>query len=305
MTAFGVVDQSLAIIAPLVALVEGAARRLPPILGFTASAGRISAGLPVEGAPMVTGCMDAWAGLLGAGVASEGGAVHLSGTSDILGIVSEQKHPTPGVIAFPRCEGITFHAGPTQSGGASLDWAALLFNRPADELCNLAAGAAMGDASPMFLPHLDGERAPLWDAGARGAFMGLEAASGPGEAALAIMEGTAHAARWLLDSLEQSAGLRPAVLAHAGGGARADVWCQLRADVLGVPLRRLKMLDAGVAGAALLAGVGAGLFASIAEGAGRFVQVDRDFEPDTARADLLARRHARYRAFYQALKPLR
>jgi xylulokinase len=135
--------------------------------------------------------------------------------------------------------------------------------------------------------------------------MGLEAASGPAAAALAVMEGTAHAARWLLDSLQESAGLRPEMIAHAGGGARADVWCQLRADVLGVPLRRLKMLDAGVAGAALLAGVGASVFASIADAAQRFVQTDRVFMPDGANVELFAERHARYRALYEALKPLR
>ncbi|NJS15505.1 MAG: carbohydrate kinase, partial [Sphingopyxis sp.] len=89
------------------------------------------------------------------------------------------------------------------------------------------------------------------------------------------------------------------------GGARADIWCQIRADVLGVPLRRLKALDAGVAGAALLAGVGAGLYASITEAATRFVQTDRIFEPDLLRADLFAARHQQYRAFYEALKSIR
>lgn len=305
MTAFGVVDQSLSVIRSLVSLVDGAAERLPPIAAFAASAGRVRPGLPCAGTPMVTGCMDAWAGLLGAGVTGEGDAVHLSGTSDIVGIVSSARNPTPGVIAFPRCEGITLHAGPTQSGGASLDWAARLFNRSPDELCALAAETAVAPDSPLFLPHLDGERAPIWDAGARGAFMGLQAASGPGDAALAVMEGTAHAARWLLETLQHSAGLRPELIAHAGGGARADVWCQLRADVLGVPLHRLKMLDAGVAGAALLAGVGEGVFASIADAAQRFVQTDRVFSPDSAKASLFAERHARYRSLYDALKPLR
>jgi xylulokinase len=254
---------------------------------------------------MVTGCMDAWAGLLGAGVTGDGGAVYLSGTSDIVGIVSQARVPTPGVIAFARCENISLHAGPTQSGGASLGWAARLFNQPAEQLCALAAAETIDDASPLFLPHLDGERAPVWDADARGAFMGLQAATGPGQAALSVMEGTAHAARWLLDALAQSADVRPAMIAHAGGGARADIWCQTRADVLGVPLKRLKALDAGVAGAALLAGVGEGLYASIPEAAARFVQTDRIFEPDATRAGLYAARHRRYRAFYEALKTIR
>ena len=123
MTAFGVIDSRLCLIEPLVALVEGASERLPAIAGFTISAGKIKAGLPCAGTPMVVGAMDAWAGFLGAGASKNGDAVYLSGTSEILGLVSKTKVATPGVIAFPECEGMVIHAGPTQSGTASLDWA--------------------------------------------------------------------------------------------------------------------------------------------------------------------------------------
>ncbi len=303
MTAFGIVDSRLRLIDPLVALVEGAKQRLPNVAGFTKTAGKIRDGLPCAGVPMVVGAMDAWAGFLGAGAGKDGDAVYLSGTSEILGIVSKTKVATQGVIAFPECEGLVIHAGPTQSGAASLDWASRLFNRPVQELLALVTALDAGAPVPVFLPHLDGERAPLWDAASRGAFAGATASMGPAEFTLGLLEGVAYSVRLLLESLEHSAGLKPEFLLHAGGGARVDIWCQIRADVLGMKIKRLKNADAGVAGAAMLAGVGARIFGSIHEAALHFVQIDSVFE---ARAGLKLRHDAgfeRYKLLYQQLKP--
>jgi xylulokinase len=300
MTAFGVIDQKLERLEPLLALVDGAAESLPPIAGFTALAGKIRGGVP-----MVTGCMDAWAGLIGAGVSEDGEAVHLSGTSDIIGIVSDTRNPTPGVVAFPRCDGITLHAGPTQCGAAALDWTARMLNRTPENMLALVGNLASSAPAPLFLPHLDGERAPVWDSGARGAWLGLNAADGPAEAAKGVLEGTGYASRWLLETLERSAGCRPDVISHAGGGARADIWCQIRADILGRPLQRVKAINAGVAGAAMLAGVGVGLYSHIGEAAKTFVQKDRLFEPRTGEAARHEDRFGQYKAHYAALRALR
>jgi xylulokinase len=303
MTAFGVVDSQLKLIEPLVALVDGARERLPQIAGFTEAAGTIRAGFQCAGVPMVVGAMDAWAGFLGAGAAKDGDAVYLSGTSEILGLVSKTKVPTPGVIAFPECENLVIHAGPTQSGTASLDWASRLFNRSIDELLAMAAAFDPDTQTPIFLPHLDGERAPLWDSASRGTFAGASAQMDAGHFTLGVLEGVAYSVSLLLESLQQSTGMRPELLAHAGGGARSDIWCQIRADVLGVPLKRLKNLDAGVAGAAMLAGVGAGLFASIAGAAQSFVQTDRIFEPRLQLKTRHEDRFAKYQLLYHQLKP--
>ena len=303
MTAFGVIDSKLQLIEPLVGLVEGAKQRLPKIAGFTRPAGKISSGFAYAGVPMVVCAMDAWAGFLGAGANKDGDAVYLSGTSEILGLVSKTKVPTPGVIAFPECEGLVIHAGPTQSGAASIDWASRLFNRPIDELFAMVSALDPKTQAPIFLPHLDGERAPLWDANSRGVFAGATANTGAAEFTLAVMEGVAYSVRLLLESLEYSAGIKPETFFHSGGGALSDIWCQIRADVLGVPVKRLKNPDAGVAGAAMLAGVGVGLYAAIAEAAQKFVQVDRIFVP---RLELKSRHDVgfeRYKLLYEQLKP--
>jgi xylulokinase len=302
MTAFGLVDSKLKLVQRLLELVTGSAERLPPLAPFTHVVGTIRDGFPCAGVPMVTGAMDAWSGLFGAGVSREGDALYLSGTSEILGIVSKKKAPTPGVIAFPECEGIVLHAGPTQSGGASIEWLSRLLAKSPAELSRLAAGASA--RYPLFLPHLEGERAPLWDITSRGAFAGLTSSMAAPELARAVFEGVAYSARLLLESLEASACHRPDIINHSGGGSASDPWCQIRADVLGRPIRRTAMKDAGVLGAAMMAGVGAGLFPSLHEAAKSLVATDRIFEPDAREHERHEARFARYRQLYQQLAPL-
>lgn len=303
MTAFRLIDQSLAYVPRLADLVPGVAERLPPLRGFTQSAGRIRAGLPLARTPMVTGAMDAWAGLIGTGVLHDGDCMYLSGTSEIVGLVSSTRHPAAGVVAFPTCEGITMHAGPTQAGGASLAWLSNLTGHAPSELSALAAQSDPHRPTPLFLPHLQGERAPIWDIGARGAFVGLDGSMGPADLTRAVFEGVASSVRWLLEALEASANRPATSFSMAGGGAASDPWCQIRADMLDRPIRRLKTLDAGVLGAAILAGVGAGCFSSIPEAAEQLIVTDRLFEPDPSRRERMDFLYGEYRALYAALKP--
>ncbi len=302
LTAFGIVDGSLAYIPQLIALVPGAAERLPPLLGPLAQAGCISKGLPGAGAPMVNGTMDAWAGLIGAGVARQDEAGYLSGTSEVLGIVSRRKAPTPGVIAFPECEGIVLHAGPTQAGGASMEWLSGLLGRSTAELSALVEIAPVSGPAPLFLPHLAGERAPLWDITSRACFAGLSSATGPADLTRAVMEGVGYSARLLLESLERSADCRPELLRIAGGGALSDAWCQIRADILGRPLRRSAHRDVGVLGAAMLTGVGSGLISSIDDATRLLSPADRVFEPRANERDRHAFGFGKYQELYRQLK---
>ena len=303
MTSFGIIDSTLKIVPRLIGLVSGADARLPPLSGFTEVVGKIRGGLPCSGVPMVTGAMDAWSGLLGAGVCEDGQCVYLSGTSEILGIVSSQKSPTPGVIAFPKCEGIVLHAGPTQSGGASVEWLSRLLGRTTGEISSLAALADIKQQLPIFLPHLEGERAPLWDIKARASFSGVSSATGAPELARSVLEGVGYSAKLVLDALESSACCKPRIINHSGGGASSDVWCQFRADILGRPVQRTVVRDAGVLGAAMMAGVGVGLFPSLLSASRDFVQMDRIFEPDQSQSHRHEKSFALYQLLYQQLRP--
>ena len=302
MSSVGLVGTDLHYAEALIARLPGAAARLAPLADPLAVAGQIAPGLPFAGTPVVLGMMDAWASLFGLGVAAEGKAMYLSGTSEVLGLISREVMGEPGVITFPSWAGITLHAGPTQAGGASLDWAARLLGRSAAELSDLAAPITAD--SPLFLPHLQGERAPLWDAAARGTFAGLTTATGPAEMTAAVMEGVAFSARLALEALQRSGGLVPDQIQTGGGGAASDRWCQIRADVLNRPLIRVQGRDPGALGAAVMAGVGGGVMADLASAAQALVRIDRVFEPDATRAACSDDRFALWQQLYHQVRPV-
>jgi len=301
--AVGLVNSAGNYVSALLDLVPGAAQKLPPLHPFHHTVGRMASGRPFAGTPVMVGAMDAWAGMFGCGVVAHGDAMYQSGTSEIPGIVSNTVVPTPGVILFPPYDGIRMHAAPTQSGGASMTWLGNLLGRSPAHLIDRAAGTELDATTPFFLPHLAGERAPIWDAASRGVFARLDANSGPEQLTLSVMEGVAYSVRWAFEALEQSAGIVPERINISGGGARADAWCQIRADVLGKPLTRTGIPAAAALGAAIIAGVGSGAFPSLANAVRELVQFERTFAPRGERRAFHDERFGQLQALYQALRP--
>ena len=302
MSNFFVVGLDLAYVDPLVSRVAGARERLPPLKFFTDIVGEIALGSSGRRAPVVAGTMDAWSGLFGAGVRRAGQGVYISGTSEIVAIASAERIGAPGIVTFPTAAGLTVNAGPTQSGG---DLLALVGRCDRTRRRGRSGAGVQADRNGrpiLFLPHLEGERAPLWDAQLRGAFIGLDRrASGP-EHALAVLEGVALSARMLCEACDAAAGETPPRLFHAGGGARSDLWAQIKADCLGRPLERVACLDVGCLGAAIMAAVGVGAHPSLAEAIPAMTRVERSFEPDPR---MRARYDAMYDAYSRAAKALR
>jgi xylulokinase len=304
LSAVGLVGTDLRYAAPVLALVPGADRLLPPLRDPLAIAGHVRPGWPFAGVPVATGTMDAWASMFGLGVADEGEAMYLSGTSEVMGLVSQARRGELGVITFPDWRGITLHAGPTQAGGASLDWVCRLLGRDLADLEALAATATIRPDSSLFLPHLEGERAPLWDAQSRGAFAGLSSSTDAGVLVASVMEGVAFSARLALEAVERSGGVRVARLKLGGGGAASAVWNRIRADALGRPLVKIAAPEAGASGALVMAGVASGLQGDLVAATRALVTTDGQFDPDPARAAIADDRFARYRDLYGALRPL-
>lgn len=300
----GLAGTDLAYAADVLALVGRAAGVLPPLQDPLGIAGHVAPDWPFAGLPVLRGTMDAWAAMFGTGVAREGEAMNLSGTSEVLGLISATRNPEPGVITFPPWRGITLHAGPTQAGGASLDWLGRIMGQVPESLARLAAGVAIRPDSPLFLPHLQGERAPLWDAQARGAFAGLTSATGPAEMVVAVMEGVAFSARLALEALERAGGRRAAEVRAGGGGTASDEWCAIRADVLGRPLVRMKARDAGAVGAMVMAGAGAGVMADLAAAATALVPEERRFMPRPEAARIAEARFGHWQALYAQMRPI-
>jgi xylulokinase len=204
------------------------------------------------------------------------------------------------VHVFCHAVPATWHAmGVMLSAAGSAAW---LRRTLATELGTLEAEAERwepGTEGLLFAPYLAGERTPYPDPDARGAFTGLSHRHDRGALWRAMMEGVAYGLR---DSLEllRELGVRPEVGRVSGGGARSDLWLRIVASVLQLPLERMETDEGSAYGAALLAGVRAGVFADAGRAAVRCVRAREVIEPVW---DYEAG-YERFRRLYPALKPL-
>lgn len=303
----GVVGPGDRYLPDVLALVDGSERLVPPIRPFDASAGMTRedgpAGLP-PGIPVSVGTMDAWGAIFGSGLVRPGQAMEVSGTSEVVAVRSDRTVPTPGVISFPPVRGAHLHAGPTQAGGDALGWAARAFGVTLPALLELAAEGRRDPRPLVFLPHLAGERAPLWNPDARGVFLGLTATTELRHLALAVLEGVAFSARHLLGACEAAAGMPVTEVRLSGGGARSPLWNAIKASAHGRTLTPLASLDSGVLGAALMGLVAAGIEPDLDAAGDRRVRLAAPIEPEADARQRLDDLYGVYRAAYEALVPV-
>ncbi|MFI7611534.1 FGGY-family carbohydrate kinase [Nonomuraea terrae] len=303
LSSVGLVDGSGDRYAPeAIALVDGLAERLPPLAAPASPLGPVTA-QGLGRVPAVTGTMDAFGTVFGSGTTEPGRALLSCGTSLIVAGASRHSLPNRGVVTFPRTDGLYVHAAPTQAGGDALSWWSRARSLSVPEVLDAAASAPPGASGVVFTPHLLGERAPLWDSAVRGAFLGLGAETTDAHLSRAVLEGVAMSGRQALAAVEAACGAPLDTVTLSGGGSRSDLWAQIFADVLRRPVARLTARDNGaVLGAALLGAVGAGLHPDITTATRAAVLVDRVFDPDPARADLLDPLYDVYTSSYEALR---
>jgi len=181
-------------------------------------------------------------------------------------------------------------------------WLRDVLDERADALDTAAEQWAPGAEGLLFAPYLAGERTPHADPHARGAFVGLSLRHDRGALARAVMEGVAYGLR---DSLElpRELGVTAQAGRISGGGARSALWIRIVAPVLGLPLERTASEEGSAFGAALLAGVRAGIFPDVATAVEQGLAVRERVKPDTAWADAYTEGYFRFRALYPALRP--
>jgi sugar (pentulose or hexulose) kinase len=150
-------------------------------------------------------------------------------------------------------------------------------------LNEMIAKVPPGARGLVLLPYLASATTPRWNPHARGTLLGLSFAHDRACMARCFMEGITLEVRDMVASMT-GAGITIDQVRILGGATKSEVWNQIQADVYNRPVETLKMTDAALMGAALLAAVGIGAFSSIPEGAGRMVRVDRTYAPDPARA---------------------
>jgi xylulokinase len=199
------------------------------------------------------------------------------------------------------------------TGGALLKWFRDTFSRleraqaqasGTDVYDQLLAEMPSEPTDLMVLPHFAPTGPPYFDDHPGGLIAGLTLETTRGEFIKGLLEGVTYYFRAGLDLMAE-AGINIQEYRVTGGGARSDAWLQIKADILGKPLVRPKISEASALGAAILAGVGSGIYESAAQAVQALVQVDRVFEPDTRRHRLYDERFARYSLLYpfsQSLK---
>jgi len=161
-----------------------------------------------------------------------------------------------------------------------------------------------GPSPVMVLPHWNGTGTPWCDLEARGAIMGLSLATTRHDVAKALLEGLSFELRLNLDRM-QTCGIEVTELIAAGGGAKSAPWLQLKADILGRPIRTLRCPEAACLGAALLAGTGAGVYPSLDAAVAQAVVLDREYVPVPLMVERYTARFAEYARLYPALKAVR
>jgi sugar (pentulose or hexulose) kinase len=155
----------------------------------------------------------------------------------------------------------------------------------------------------LFAPWLSGERAPVLDHHARGAWVGLGLSHTKAHLARAVMEGVAYHMRWICESIE-ALGLPIGALSAIGGGSTSPVWSQIMSDVLGRPLNIVEHpLEAGAMGAALTVAVGLGVYPNM-DAVDELIRIQRTVEPRPALARRYGRMYEEYREVYDALAPV-
>ena len=229
--------------------------------------------------------------LLAAGLTKPGYASDVTGTSSILSVftttpVFDERlmnlhHVMPGWIPF----------GIIDSGGGSLKWfkdsfcgeevaQAQAHNGEVYDILNeRAAAVEAGSEGLLFFPYLMGERT-LGTPYARGNFFGLTPRHGKGAMVRAIMEGVTFELKRTLEIVEAANHPIEAIY-HSGGGANSDLWSQIKADIYQKPVYTFETSEGGILGAAILAGVGVGVYPDESAGVERCLRVANNFEPNS------------------------
>ena len=297
--------------------------KLPPLHASTDVVGGlihpdlIRMGIPRD-TPVIIGGGDTACATLAAGVTKAGQVCESVGTTNVLTICVDQPKFDKGFIN--RChvvEGTWIYQGALSHTGASYQWfrdnfcqdlvdRAVGTDKTAFQFMNEEADMAEpGSGGLVFLPYMLGERSPIWDPYARGVFLGISLQTTRKEMNRAVMEGCGYGLRQLSEIAERVTGREIKEFTSIGGGAKSETWAQIKADITGKDIKILDMNDMAPIGAALLAGVGAGIFKDVYEAADKVEKkVYKVIRSSRAHDDIYNKRYQVYIQLYPQIKEL-
>ncbi len=286
------------------------AARLPAAVESTDVVGAVTPRAAAEiglrpGTPVCAGggdipCMVLGSGLVSPGIAGLGigTAAHAVTCVEELDPGGVDKlwpmcHPVPGLYAWLGC---------SYTGGASFTWAKEALGMSSyEEMTAAAETVPVASEGLFFMPWLEGSATPCPDPEARGGFIGLTLSHGRPEMIRAVMEGVVFELRNVLECFA-GIGISLQELRIGEGGSRSALWRQIQADVFGRELQVIDTEDLSAVGAALIAGVGCGLFEDFDDACGRVVKLGETVRPGEPEARAYAAAFARYERLYPTMK---
>lgn len=261
-------------------------------------------GLP-EGIPIAYGGGDTLVQALGNGMIAPGTVISNIGTASQLVTVAEQpvydrKFRTNTFCHIDQRQWLLM--GANLSGGVSLKWLKnqILYMESYDAMTDLAGQSAPGSNGLFFLPYLSGERTPWNDPDARGIYFGLSLKHNRADMIRAAMEGIIYAQRCSLEIFREM-GLSFDRVIASGGGASSRVFLRIIADQFGCEVTTSQVQEQGCVGAAMIAGVGTGVFSDYKEACEKMVRFSNEItEPDGDNQKLYTEGFETFEALYPA-----
>ena len=292
----------------LCALAGVAADRLPPLVRPTQ---RLSV-LREEAARetglrrdtlVIAGTTDTVMEVYAAGAIAPGQATVKLATAGRICAVTERAVVDPCLVTYRHViDGLWYPGTATKSCAASNRWYRDTFGGDYAQMSGAAAGVARGSDGLFFHPYLQGEITPYRDDRLRASFVGATGHHTKAHFNRAVLEGIAYSMKDCYCELERL-GIAPREAVLIGGGAKAPLWRQIMADMLGIPLRTVSDVDSSL-GSAMLAGVAAGVFADHRDAAARCVRIQDEIAPDPEGVAYYERGFGLYRQIQAALAPI-
>ena len=287
--------------------------KLAPLYPATAILGTLrpsmaeKLGLSVETRIMV-GSGDEHAACLGAGVLYPGIVGDIVGTAEPVCVACSEPAFDPTRLVETHCHAeqeLWLLEHPGFVSGGNYRWFRDQF-APGETYATLdseAAGVAPGADGLVFLPNLMGALVPTWNEAARGTYAGFTLAHTRGHFSRALLEGSAFAVRDIITQM-QMAGIELREMRVMGGGAKSQLWNQIKADVTGLPVNVPQITETTAFGAAFLALVGICAYGSLGEVSEHLVKIPEHIEPDHATTLTYAEAYEQYRQTYFAILPV-
>lgn len=295
----------------ILAAVEIGESLLPELYESADITGTISARCAAEtgliaGTPVVAGAGDNAAGAIGMGIVRVGWVSATIGTSGVIFAVTDKpsidlkRRIHTFCHAVPRRWHVT---GVTQAAGLSFRWFRDNFtvNESYDDLVQSAANIPAGADGLLWTPYLMGERTPHIDSNVRASLIGLTASHTKSHVVRAILEGVAFSLRDAIEIFKEL-NIPIETIRLGGGGARSALWRQIQADAFGQTVETIAAEEGAAYGAALLAGVGAGVWQTIDQACAETIRVAEKIEPNGESVEILNRQYKAFQSVYSSLR---